>query len=582
MIFEQKTGDKTMKTENKLMGYPSIDKPWLKYYTEEAIDAPMPECTIYEYLWENNKDYQDSVALNYFDRKITYGEVFANIDKAIKSYSTLGLKNGDIVTVCAVTIPETIYSFYGLNRLGVISNMVDPRTSAEGIREYIKEVNSKVVITIDVAYKKIVEAIKGTTVEKIVVISPADSLPQPKKFLFKAFKAPKIPNDNLHIEWNDFVAIGKDCEPVIVKYKKNTPCVIVHTGGTTGIPKGVMLSDDNLNKSAFQAIKSGFDFQREHTWLNIMPPFIAYGVGNGLHLPLIVGMEVILIPSFNPDEFADLLNKYHPNHMVGVPSHYGSIIHNKKMQNQDLSYIIAPTVGGDAMDISLEKETNEFLAKHNCSYPACKGYGMSEVAAGVSICSSHNVNKIGSVGIPLTHTTMAIFDTITGKELSYNEEGEICMTGPNTMVGYYNNEAETNNVVKKHDDGLMWVHSGDIGYIDEDGFVFIKDRIKRVIIRHDGFKVFPSLIEKTVDTNENVVSNCAVGITDNSHSQGKLPIVFVVLKEGCDSETVKAELFELCQKELPEYVQPVDFIFIDKMPLTPIGKVDYRALEQRL
>ncbi|MBQ4156215.1 MAG: acyl--CoA ligase [Clostridia bacterium] len=569
-----------MQIEKKMTGYPSIDKPWLKYYIEEAINAKLPECTIYEYLWENNKDYQSNVALNYFDRKITYGEVFENIDKATKSYSALGLKSGDIVTVCAVTIPETIYSFYGLNRLGVVCNMVDPRTSAEGIREYIKEVNSKIVITIDVAYPKIVEAIKGTSVEKIVVISPADSLPQPKKFLFKAFKATKIPNDNLHIKWNELVTIGKDSNPVIVEYKKNTPCAIVHTGGTTGMPKGVMLSDDNLNKSAFQAIKSGFDFQREHTWLNIMPPFIAYGVGNGLHLPLIVGMEVILIPSFNPDKFADLLNKYHPNHMVGVPSHYGNIIRNKKMQDQDLSYIIAPTVGGDAMDISLEKETNEFLAKHNCNYPACKGYGMSEVAAGVSICSSHDVNKIGSVGIPLTHTTMAVFDVGTGKELSYNEEGEICMTGPNTMVGYYNNETETNNIIKKHDDGLMWVHSGDIGYIDEDGFVFIKDRIKRVIIRHDGFKVFPSLIEKTVDTNDNVVSNCAVGVADTSHSQGKLPIVFAVLNDGADAESAKAELFELCQKELPEYVQPVDFIFIEKMPLTPIGKVDYRALEK--
>jgi long-chain acyl-CoA synthetase len=175
---------------------------------------------------------------------------------------------------------------------------------------------------------------------------------------------------------------------------------------------------------------------------------------------------------------------------------------------------------------------------------------------------------------------MAIFDITTGKELPYNQEGEICMTGPNTMIGYYNNEAETNNVIKQHDDGLMWVHSGDIGYIDGDGFVFIKDRIKRVIIRHDGFKVFPSLIEKAVDTNDNVVSNCAVGVADTSHSQGKLPIVFAVLKDGSDADTVKKKLFELCQKELPEYVQPVDFIIIDKMPLTPIGKVDYRALEK--
>lgn len=464
--------------------------------------------------------------------------------------------------------------------MGVVCNMVDPRTSAEGIREYIKEVDSKIVITIDVAYPKIVEAIKGSAVEKIVVISPADSLSQPKKFLFKAFKVTKIPKDNLHIKWNEFVAIGKDSDPVITPYNKNRPCVIVHTGGTTGIPKGVMLSDDNMNAAAFQAIIAGFDFKREHNWLNIMPPFIAYGVGNGLHLPLVVGMEVILIPSFNPDEFADLLNKYHPNHMVGVPSHYGKIIRSAKMNNQDLSYVIAPVVGGDAMDISLEIETNKFLDEHNCIYPVCKGYGMSEVAAAVCACSSHECNKIGSVGTPWPKTIMAAFDLNTGEELGYNQEGEICITGPNTMVGYYNNEAETSNVIKKHDDGLMWVHSGDIGYIDEDGFVFIKDRIKRVIIRHDGFKVFPSLIEKTVDTNDNVVSNCAVGVADISHSQGKLPIVFAVLKDGCNADVVKKELFELCQKELPEYVQPVDFVFIDKMPLTPIGKVDYRALEK--
>jgi len=566
--------------EKKMTGYPSVDKPWLKYYSEEAINAPLPECTIYDYLWEKNKDHQRNVALNYFDRKITYGEVFANIDKACKSFSSLGLKSGDIVTVCAVTLPETIYSFYGLNRLGVVCNMVDPRTSAEGIREYIKEVNSKIVISIDVAYLKIAEAIKGTSVEKIVVISPADSLPQPKKSLFKAFKATKVPNDGLHIKWNDFVDIGKGNEPVIVPYSKNTPCVIVHTGGTTGVPKGVMLSDDNMNAAALQAYRCGFNFKREHNWLNIMPPFIAYGVGNGLHLPLIVGMEVILIPSFNPDKFVNLLNKYNPNHIAGVPSHYGNIIRNPKFQKTSLEYLLSPIVGGDGMDISLENEVNNFFASHNAPNPVCKGYGMSEVAAAVCVCSSMERNKIGSVGIPFPYTTMSVFDLSTGKELSYNEEGEICMTGPNTMVGYYNNEAETNKVIKKHDDGLMWVHSGDIGYIDEDGFVFIKDRIKRVIIRHDGFKVFPSLIEKTVDANVNVVSSCAVGIVDTSHSQGKLPIVFAVLRDKCSADVIKTELFKLCQNELPEYAQPVDVIFKDALPLTSIGKVDYRALER--
>lgn len=563
-----------------MTGYPSIDKPWMKYYSEDAINSDMPRCTLYGYIYENNKDYADRVALNYVERKITYGELFSNIEKASKVYARLGVVKGDIITICAVTVPETIYTLYGLNRLGVICNMVDPRTSEEGINEYLREVNSKIIVTIDVAFEKIKKAINGTSVEKIVVISPADSLLQPKKFMYKALKAPKIKKDDSFVTWNSLLADIEQVVPSYVPYTEDAACVIVHTGGTTGIPKGVVLTNDNMNAAAFQAIAAGFDFKREHSWLNIMPPFIAYGVGNGLHLPLAVGMEVILIPAFNPNEFPDLMNKYHPNHMVGVPSHYGNIIRSKKMNNQDLSYVIAPVVGGDAMDISLEKEVNIFFEKHNCSYPVCKGYGMSEVAAAVCACSSHECNKIGSVGTPWPKTVIAAFDIETGKELKYGEEGEICISGPNTMLGYYNNEIETQKVIKQHDDGRMWVHSGDVGYVDSDGFVFIKDRIKRMIVRHDGFKIFPSMLEQVVALNENIELCCVVGVSDTLHSQGKLPIAFVVARSNSDIENTKSQIIEQCKKELPEYAQPIDIKFIDSMPLTAIGKVDYRKLEE--
>ena len=445
-----------MSEEKKLTGYPSIDKPWLKYYSEEAINAPLPECTIFEYLWENNKDHLDDIALNYFGRKITYGEMFKNIEKSAKAFSALGVKNGDIVVLSTVTTPETIYAFYGLNRLGAISNMVDPRTSTEEIKNYIIEVNANFVLSIDVALPKIQKAVAGTGIKTILVVSPADSLPQPKKALYNLSNRIKRETPKLSenwLRWSDFIRQEESKICHFYPYQKNYCCVIVHTGGTTGTPKGVMLSNDNINAAAFQAIIAGFDFQRTHSWLNIMPPFIAYGIGNGLHLPLITGMEVILIPSFDPEKFSDLLNKYHPNHMVGVPSHYGNIIHNAKMKKEDLSYIIAPVVGGDAMDISLELEVNDFLKEHNCTYPICKGYGMSEVAAAVCACSSYECNKIGSVGTPWPKTIMSSFDLDTGKELKFGEEGEICISGPNSMIGYYNNEEETNRIMQKHEDG---------------------------------------------------------------------------------------------------------------------------------
>ncbi len=574
-----------MQIEKKLTGYPSIDKPWLKYYTEKAINATLPECTIYEYLWENNKDYLDDVALNYFDRKITYGEMFENIEKAAKAFSATGLKQGDIIVMATITTPETVYALYALNHLGAIANMVDPRTSVEGIKKYITEVNAEYVLTIDVAYPKIEKAIIGTDVKQIIVTSPADSLPQPKKFFFNLsnkFKNSVSVINKMSLRWEDFVAKGENAIPNYISYKKNTCCVIVHTGGTTGMPKAVMLSNDNLNNSAYQCYISGIDFQRKQTWLNIMPPFIAYGVSNSLHLPLLYGMETILIPSFDPAKFADLLNKYKPNHMVGAPSHYDNIIHSPKMNGKDLSYIIAPTVGGDTMRSELEVETNDFFAKHNCSYQVTKGYGMTEVCAAVCICVSNKCNAIGTVGIPCTHTVISIFDIETGKELPYGEQGEICITGPNTMLGYYNNQAATEDIIKQHEDNLIWVHSGDIGYMTEDGFLYVVGRMKRMIVRYDGFKVFPTFIENVIAKHNAVSACCVVGMPDKKHSQGDLPAAHVVLKTeyvGKEQE-IKKELSKLCKNKLPEYAQPVTYKFRDVLPLTTIGKVDYRLLEK--
>ena len=573
-----------MLTEKKLTGYPSIDKPWLKYYTEEAINAKIPECTVYEYLWECNKNHLNNTALNYYGRKITFKEMFDGIENAAKAFATIGVKQGDIVIMATVTTPETIYTFYGLNRLGAIANMVDPRTSVEGIREYISEVNAKYVLCLDVAYPKIEKAIIGTDVKQIVVTSPADSLLQPQKLLFNLSNKIKGATQQLNakcLRWDVFISNGTGVKPKYPTYIKDSCCIIVHTGGTTGMPKGVMLSNDNINALVVQSVLTGIDMKREHTWLDIMPPFIAYGIGNGLHLPLTIGMETILIPSFDAKRFDELIAKHKPVHMVGVPSYWGTIIASKKLRNADFSYMIAPTVGGDSMDISLEKRANAFLKAHNCSSLITKGYGMTEVCAAVAVTVDAN-NEPGSVGIPYVKSIISIFDPETGEELKYGELGEVCITGPNIMLGYYNNESATNEIIRVHKDGTTWVHSGDMGYMNENGGLFIVDRMKRMIVRYDGFKVFPSLIEKVIVSHPAVEGCCAVGLSDKEHSQGKLPMVHIVLKyESFNNESrVEQELVELCRQELPEYAQPVIYKFRKTLPLTPVGKIDYRALEK--
>lgn len=570
--------------ENKpLTGYPSIDKPWLKYYTQEQINADLPKNKIYDYVWQNNKDYQARIALNYYDHRITYGQMFKGIEKAAKAYKKIGVCAGDVVSILAVTLPETVYTFYALNRLGAIANMIDPRTGTEGIRDYIREVDSRVVVVIDAAYEKVSEAIKGTDVKYVIVLSAADSLPFVKKQLYMIAKGIKIKESPTCLRWNHFIERNQtniDIEDTV--YRENECCVIVHTGGTTGTPKGVMLSNDNLNCSAFQCFNSSLDFQRTHRWANIMPPFIAYGVGNGLHLPLVIGMEVILIPAFDPNKFDELLLNYHPSHMAGVPSHYEKIMNSPKMAKEDISYLISPIVGGDSMRTDLEEKVNGFIQSHHGRNRLIKGYGMTEVSAAVSVCSSNECNKIGGVGVSFAHTVISIFDTETGEELTYNQKGEVCMTGPNTMLGYFNNEGETNKILKRHSDGMLWVHSGDLGYMDEDGQLFIEGRLKRMIVRHDGFKVYPNIIESVVLRSPHVNTCCVVGSEDREHTQGKLPIVFVVLNDDAidKKKAVRNELKSLCEKELPEYAQPQDIYVVEQLPLTPIGKIDYRSLEQ--
>lgn len=583
----------------KKTGKPSLDKPWLKYYPKEVIDLELPKQTIYEYIYTPNQGNLNRTALNYFDKKITYRELFKKIDEIALALKAYGVKEGDIVSVAMPTTPESVYLFYAISKIGAISNMIDPRTSTDGIIDYINEVDSKLFFGVDKIFPKINGIKEKTNLDKIVLISPTDSLPVGMQLgsdaidFFNAVK--EVSNPKLIqkakvkkecTSWNEFYDYHKTLDEksiVIPSYQENKPAVIVHTGGTTGTPKGVMLTHDNLNCAAFQCAIAGYDFKKYHSWLDVMPLFIAYGVGNGLHLPLSLGMELILIPEFKPEKFDKLLNKYRPNHMTGVPTHYDYLLNSKLLKDADLSYMLSPTVGGDAMEVSLEENTNEWLRQRGCEYRVSKGYGMTEVNAAVCACISDDTNKVGSVGVPFSHTVISIFDSKTKKELGYNEWGEICITGPNTMLGYFNNQKETEHVLKKHDDGIIWVHSGDIGYMDEEGNLFVRDRTKRMIIRHDGFNNYPSKIENVIVKDSRVKACQVVGKPDEKHSQGKLPVAYIILNdENISSKEVSAitkDLKKACEKELPEYEQPSAFWYVDFFPQTSIGKIDYRALE---
>lgn len=565
----------------ELTGYPSIDRPWLKYYSEEAANAPLPECTAYELLQRGNEGHSDDVALIYFDRKITYGQLLDGIEKAARAFAALGVRRGDIVIMCVINMPETVYALYALDRLGAVANMVDPRTNASQLRDYISECEAKFAVTVGLAYPVMRQAAKGTGVEKIVVTDPADSLPPLKRMAYRLKNRGSKPGAD-DMRWAEFISLGAFTTPEYAPYEKDRCFLIAHTGGTTGIPKGVMLSDDNINAVAHGYRYIDIPFERQQKYFDDLPPFIVYGLSLAIHTALCYGLQVILYPIFSPREFPKLFRKYKPNHFCDVADHFRYLTENPLTADMKLPFLITAGVGGDTLNSETEIVFNDHLRRNGCRYKAVKGYGMTELCA-TGVTAFGKANAIGSVGVPFAANTVKIVDMDTGRELGYDQTGEIWISAPSAMLGYYKKPKETAEVVVTDENGKRWVKTGDLGRINTDGLVFHEGRIRRIYLTvFDGqpAKIFPGLIESAVRELPDVY-DCTAVARFMPGSTCYEPVAYVILHtEHMPMDAVVKELQRICAERLPTYMQPVEYRFVTEFPKTTIGKVDYRALER--
>lgn len=561
-------------------GYPSIDKPWLKYYSEEAIHAARPECTAYELIKRNNYEHPNDIALIYYSRKFTYNQIFQNIENTAKAFTALNISPGDIVILCMVNIPETVFALYALNRLGAIANLADPRTNEEQLHDYILECGAKLIVTIDLAYPVIKDAAKNTPVKTIITVSPADSLSPINRIHYNLKnKSQKLEKNTLR--WNEFIAAGVHTTVTDAPYEKNRCFLIAHTGGTTGIPKGVMLSDDNINAVAHGYQYLDIPFQRQHKYFNDLPPFIIYGLALAIHTTLCYGLQVILYPKFDSKGFPKLFAKYKPHHFSALADHLKYLSEDPLTKNMDLSFLISPGVGGDFLNAETEQEVNAYLKRNGCQFEITKGYGMTELCA-TSVISFRGANAIGSVGVPLVSNTVKIVDIDTNQELKYNQIGEVWISAPSAMLGYYKKPEETAAVFVTDEKGISWIRTGDLGRINEDGLLFLEGRIRRIYLtafEGQPAKIFPTLIESILKETPEVY-DCTVVARHMHESVYYEPVAYVILKANSQpSDTLVDKLKSICANSLPSYMLPVEYQFVTEFPHTPIGKIDFKALE---
>ena len=558
------------------------DAPWLEYYSREERSIKFTTKSIYNYMVDEVGDDKDFVALNYFENRISYNELFDNINICARALRSYGVKEGDVVTICLPNMPEALYAFYACNKIGAIADMVHPISSPEQIKFYLKENKSRFLFLIDFNYEKFKDVIEDTLVYKTILVSPKLSMPLGLSVGYTITRSirTKKPGfrDSDYMSWNEFMHKGvlynKEFKADV---KKDDVALILHSGGTTGTPKGIMISNYSFNAIAQQSAVNVIDVRPKDKIVTILPIFHGFGLGICVHTPLCLKVETILMPDYDPNRFYKIWKNDKPNVILGVPTLWEGMMSNKKFDNVDMSQLKYIVSGGDYLSIPMETKINEFLHKHGAHVNIAKGYGMTESVAATAY-TFPGTNEPGSIGIPMVGNLYKICDVETGEELEIGEEGEICVNGPTLMTGYLNNQKETDKILRKHKDGKVWLHTGDIGYIASNGVVYYTQRLKRMIVV-SGFNVYPSMIEEVLESHKAVKKACVIGIPHQYKMH--VPKAFLVLNEGYkDSQKLRKELKDLCKNELAVYSVPKEFEIRDDLPKTLYSKIDYKQLEK--
>ena len=560
----------------------TVKTPWKDYLGDVPMHLEYFDGSMFEAVENVARKYPNVVAFDFMGKSTTYRSLVREIENCAKALKTIGVREGDKVTIAMPNCPQAIYMFYAVNLVGGIANMIHPLSAEKEIEFYLNESESVTAITLDQFYHKFERIRENTKVINIIIASVKDALSKPIRagyMLTEGRKIAKIPEDAPVITWKDFMRLSHSCFYKTYKVKRtgSDPAVILYSGGTTGTTKGIVLTNLNFNALAAQIVATNPMFRPGDRMLSAMPLFHGFGLGVCIHSMLANGGRCILIPRFTAKSYAKQIVKYKCNFIAGVPTLYEALLRLPSMDGANLSSLKGVFSGGDSLSIELKKKFDKFLYDHNATVQVREGYGTTETVTACCLTPTH-MFKEGSIGLPFPDTYIKIVEPGTDREVPYGTEGEILLAGPTVMKEYMKHPEETAQTLRTHADGLTWVYTGDLGVMDEQGFIYFRGRAKRMIIS-SGYNVYPGQIENVLDAHDAVQMSCVIGVPD-AYKMQKVK-AFVKLKDdAAATEETKRDILDYCARHVAKYAMPYDIEFRDDMPKTLVGKVAYRVLEE--
>jgi len=554
-----------------------VKKPWLKIYGDMPEFIDIPDLTMYELLRDMAQKYSDKTALFFMGAKLSFSRLMDMIDQCAAAFTAYGIKPGDCVLQSMPNVPNALIIFYALNKLGVRVAMTHPLYSSTELAEFIRETNSVWCVTVDMFYDRFKDILRPD--QKLLITRISDFLPGAKKVAFNIIKGRqnRIPEDSRVIYWKDFLKKAEGME--ICYERKSDPqegAVVLFSGGTTNLPKGILLSSYNFNALS-SSIAPFSNFTSDDSVIAILPVFHGFGLGICVHSILCNGGTVYLEPKFSTKIYIDSLRKHQPTFIAGVPTMFEAMLRDKNFSKVRFDRLRAIYCGGDSLSPELKARFDERLKAQGSKVELVEGYGLTETVTGC-VLTPPGLYRKGAIGVPMPNMLAKIVDINTKEELPYGEVGEIALAGPTVMLEYINNPEETAKTIRTDEQGIRWLYTGDIGYMDEDGFLYFKSREKRML-KVSGVSVYPMQVEQVLESHELVFRACVVGVPDDYQMTSVK--AYVVLEDpSLATDETKRILIRHCQKHLIKWSVPRAIEFRDKLPTTLVGKVEYSALEK--